>query len=65
VISFATRVGLPITLAELGLTDPPAAVLRQIAERAAAARETIHSEPFAVRADMAADAVGAWKRRHR
>jgi glycerol dehydrogenase len=70
VLRFASEVGLPITLAEVGLMDPPSAVLLQVAERATARGETIHNEPFEVRADMvadallAADAMGrAWKGR--
>jgi glycerol dehydrogenase len=69
VLRFATEVGLPVTLAEIGLEDLPAEMLRQVAARATAQGETIHNEPFEVRPDMvadalrAADALGrAWKR---
>ena len=71
VLGFSTAVGLPITLAEIGLTELPRPLLRQIAERATAKGETIHNEPFEVRPDMvedavlAADAAGrAWQKAH-
>lgn len=67
-LRFAAEVGLPITLAEVGLADLPRELLEQVAARATAKGETIHNEPFAVTPDMvadallAADAVGrAWK----
>lgn len=70
VLGFATQVGLPITLADIGLADAPRELCRQVAERATAPGETIHNEPFEVRSDMvadallAADALGrAWKSR--
>ena len=70
VLGFATQVGLPVTLAQIGLTELPRDVLQQIAERATAPGETIHHEPFEVRPEMvadallAADALGrAWRKR--
>lgn len=69
VLAFATEVGLPITLAEIGLEALPKEQLHRIAVRATAAGETIHNEPFEVRPDMVADAIlaadalgRAWKR---
>jgi glycerol dehydrogenase len=59
VLRFATAVGLPVTLAEIGLTALPADLLRQVAVRATAEGETIHNEPFEVHADMVADAIRA------
>jgi glycerol dehydrogenase len=59
VLHFATEVGLPVTLAEIGLTDLPADLLGQVAARATAPGETIHNEPFEVRPDMVADAIRA------
>jgi glycerol dehydrogenase len=59
VLHFATDVGLPVTLAEIGLTDLPAALLGQVANRATAKGETIHNEPFEVRPEMVADAIRA------
>ena len=69
VLYFATEVGLPVTLAEVGLAELPGELLQRVAARATAQGETIHNEPFEVRPDMvadalrAADAVGrAWKK---
>jgi glycerol dehydrogenase len=59
VLHFATAVGLPVTLAEIGLTDLPPELLRQVANRATAKGETIHNEPFEVRPDLVADAIRA------
>ena len=71
VLGFATDVGLPITLADIGLTDLSPDVLEAIAIRASAPEDTIHNEPFDVDPDMvadallAADAMGrAWKKVH-
>jgi glycerol dehydrogenase len=68
VLGFAAEVDLPLTLADIGLTELPPDMLKRIAARATAKGETIHNEPFEVRPDMvadailAADAVGrAWK----
>jgi glycerol dehydrogenase len=70
VLAFSSEVGLPVTLAEVGLADLPHDMLDQIATRATAEGETIHNEPFEVRPDMVADAIlaadsigRAWKRR--
>jgi glycerol dehydrogenase len=57
VLRFSTDVGLPITLAQVGLAQIPAAVLDGISARATAQGETIHNEPFEVRPDMVADAI--------
>jgi glycerol dehydrogenase len=59
VLGFATEVGLPITLADIGLIDLPNELLQQVAVRATAKGETIHHEPFEVRPDMVADAIRA------
>lgn len=70
VLTFASEVGLPITLAEIGLPAPSRDILDLIASRATAAGETIHNEPFDVTPEMvvdailSADAMGrAWKQR--
>ena len=57
VLGFSAEVGLPITLAEIGLTELPREQLQQIALRATAKGETIHNEPFVVTPDMVADAL--------
>jgi glycerol dehydrogenase len=71
VLEFATEVGLPVTLADIGLRELDPETLRRIAGRATAKGETIHNEPFEVTAEMVADAVRAadatgedWKRKH-
>jgi glycerol dehydrogenase len=58
-LHFVTEVGLPLTLADIGLTDLPRELLQQVASRATAKGETIHNEPFEVRPDMVADAIRA------
>jgi glycerol dehydrogenase len=57
VLTFSSAVGLPITLAEIGLKEVEPDMLEQIATRATAEGETIHNEPFAVTPDMVADAI--------
>ncbi|MHA6761922.1 glycerol dehydrogenase [Streptacidiphilus sp. PAMC 29251] len=68
VLAFCTAVGLPVTLAGLGLPDAKRDTVEQIAARATAEGETIHNEPFAVDVEtvsdalVAADALGrAWQ----
>jgi glycerol dehydrogenase len=70
VLAFSSEVGLPITLADIGLTQLTRGQLDPIARRAVAPGETIHNEPFEVTTEMvtdallAADAQGrAWKNR--
>jgi len=57
VLTFATEVGLPITLANIGLTELSKEQLKKIAIRATAETETIHNEPFEVQPEMVADAI--------
>jgi glycerol dehydrogenase len=57
VLGFSTTVGLPVTLAEIGLSELPAETLQQIAARATAEGETIHNEPFEVTPRTVADAI--------
>jgi glycerol dehydrogenase len=68
VLSFSSDVGLPITLADIGLSELARDLLGPIAHRATLPGETIHNEPFEVTAEMvtdallAADALGrAWR----
>ena len=64
VLDFLMQVGLPCTLAGIGIQDPTQAKLKAIARRATAPGETIHNAPFEVTVDavidavLAADAVG-------
>ena len=67
VIDFCLRVGLPVTLSDIGV-EADADTLAPVAEAACAEGETIHNEPFPVTPDMvvsallAADAIGAERR---
>lgn len=64
VVDFCQTVGLPTTLAEIGLADVSREELRKVAEAASAPGESIHNMPFPVDADkvyaaiLAADALG-------
>lgn len=57
VLRFSTSVGLPVTLAGVGLPDPGEALLESIAVRATADGETIHNEPFPVTPAMVSSAI--------
>jgi glycerol dehydrogenase len=57
VLSFSSEVGLPITLADIGLPGVSRNRVGPIAERATLPGETIHNEPFEVTAPMVADAL--------
>ena len=59
VLRFSTSVGLPITLAEIGLERMTPEMLDSIALRSTATGETIHNEPFEVTPEMVADAIRA------
>jgi glycerol dehydrogenase len=59
VLAFSSEVGLPVTLAEVGLSEMPGEMLRRVATRATAEGETIHNEPFPVEPSMVADAIRA------
>lgn len=56
-IVFTTKVGLPNTLTEIGLSPQDTAELRAVAEAATAPGETIHNMPFPVTADAVLDAL--------
>ena len=56
-IEFTTRVGLPNTLTEIGLSNDNVTELRAVAEAATVEGETIHSMPFPVTAEMVFDAL--------
>jgi glycerol dehydrogenase len=57
VIGFCIRVGLPVTLAQIGLKEMPPELLERIARRATQTGESIHNEPFQVSSALVADAI--------
>ena len=64
VLQFSVSVGLPVTLAELGMADNTPEQLRKVAAAATAPKESIHNEAFKVTAEevlaaiLVADATG-------
>lgn len=71
VYGFCEQIGLPTTLADLGLKDCDRSRLLQVAEKACAPVESIHHEAGAVTPDkvlhaiLAADAIGRSRKNHR
>jgi glycerol dehydrogenase len=59
VLGFSSSVGLPITLAGVGLENADGEILERIARRATAPGETIHNEPFEVSAGKVVEAIRA------
>lgn len=57
VLEFCAGIGLPVTLAEIGLGAADDATVRRIAERAVIPGESIHHEPFPVTAAAVAQAI--------
>lgn len=57
VIDFCVKVGLPVTLAQVGLKELPGEMLERIALRAIQPGESIHNEPFEVTSTRVADAI--------
>jgi glycerol dehydrogenase len=71
VLDFCQRLGLPITLAQMGVSGDPAEKIMAVAEASCAAGETIHNMPFEVTpasvqaAILTADRLGsAWLQQH-
>lgn len=58
-IEFSLELGLPVTLAGIGVETPTEAQLDTIAEAACDEGETIHNQPFEVTAPMVRDALTA------
>ena len=64
VLHFCNEVGLPTTLADIGVVQATTEKIMKVAEAACVAGESIHNEPFAVSpqslyaAILAADAIG-------
>lgn len=63
VLDFCVKVGLPVTLAEVGIDASDYNAIKEIAERATAEGESAHCEPFEVNAINLADAIRAADRR--
>jgi len=70
-LAFATTVGLPTTLGEIGLAEGDLDTLRTVAATATAPGETMHNMPFPVTSTMTLDAMVAadayatsYRRRH-
>lgn len=61
-IEFTSRLGLPTTLLEVGLTRDDTDALRVVADAATAEGETIHAMPFAVDADDVISALASLDR---
>ncbi|MBO0713115.1 MAG: glycerol dehydrogenase [Acidimicrobiales bacterium] len=59
VLRLARSVGLPMTLAEIGIGSVTADVVATIAAKSVAEGETIHHEPFSVDAEAVGDAIVA------
>lgn len=57
VLHFATQIGLPIFLSQLGIKDPTKEVAEIIAKRACKEGETIYNEPFEIRVSDIADGI--------
>jgi glycerol dehydrogenase len=56
-VEFTTRVGLPTTLTEVGLSAEDTDALRTVADASTVEGETIHSMPFDVRSDDVVSAL--------
>lgn len=61
-IEFTTKVGLPNTLTEVGLTPDDTAELEAVAKAATAEEETIHNMPFPVTPEMVVESLIALER---
>lgn len=57
VLKFCINVGLPVTLAELGMGDITREQLLKVAQAATAPKESIHNEPFKVSAEEVLAAI--------
>jgi glycerol dehydrogenase len=57
VVDFCLEVGLPVTLADIGLEGVDRDDLEKVAEAACVEGETIHNEPFDVYPEMVVDAM--------
>lgn len=64
ILSWMVEIGLPVTFAQLGITDTSREHLMPVAEAACAENDTLHNLPFEVTAEdvynamLAADRLG-------
>lgn len=59
VLDFCVSVGLPVTMAEIGVTDPTPEKIHRVAELACSPTDTGVNMPFAIDADMVSAAIYA------
>lgn len=59
VMTFCHKVGLPITLTEVGVDVDDKAAIRAIADRTIAPGESSHNEPFEMTSEIVSDAMVA------
>ncbi|QGG49443.1 glycerol dehydrogenase [Heliorestis convoluta] len=57
VLDFCSRVGLPVTLAEIGVTDPTPEKIRAVAEKACAKGSSIYNMPVPISVQAVEDAI--------
>ena len=58
-MTFCHKVGLPITLTEVGVDVDDKAAIRAIADRTIAPGESSHNEPFEMTSEIVSDAMVA------
>jgi glycerol dehydrogenase len=59
VLAFSDNVGLPITFADIGISNPGQELLEAVANRAARPGETIHNEPMTITPAVVLEAMRA------
>ncbi len=59
ILDFCVTVGLPVTLKQLGITDPTPEKILAVAKAACAENDTLHNMPFEVTPELVASAIFA------
>lgn len=59
ILDFCVTVGLPVTLKQLGITDPTPEKILAVAKAACAENDTLHNMPFEVTPELVANAIFA------
>lgn len=59
VMDFCTKVGLPITMAQIGVSEPTPERIRRVAEKTCEPGMMVHNMPFKVYPEMVMDAIWA------